>query len=62
MFAELWSILRHVKVVDVLDIFLVAAVVYFVLLLIKESRAYQLAWGMAFIAALFKRHCTGRSG
>lgn len=53
MFAEIWSILRHVKFVDVLDILLVAAVVYFVLLLIKESRAYQLAWGMAFIAALF---------
>ncbi len=51
--AEIWTILRHAHLADLLDILLIAFILYYCLLLIKETRAYQLAIGLGLVAALF---------
>lgn len=53
MLADLWDVLRHARLTDLLDVLLIAFVLYYFLLLIKETKAYQLAIGLGSIAALF---------
>ena len=53
MLANIWTILRHATVLDVLDICFIAVIIYYVLLLIKDTRAYQAAIGLLLIAALY---------
>lgn len=53
MWSEIWNNLRHVQLADVLDILLIAFIIYTFLLLIKETRAHQLAWGLALITVIF---------
>ena len=53
MLANIWTILRHATVLDVLDICFIAVILYYVLLLIKDTRAYQAAIGLLLIAALY---------
>jgi len=52
MFNNITTILTHFTLTDALDILLVAFILYSFFLLIKESRAYQMAIGVAIIAAL----------
>lgn len=62
MFAEAWTILRHVGLLDVLDILLIAFMIYTVLLLIRDTKAYQAAVGLALIGALYLLTVWGRLG
>jgi len=53
MLANIWTILHHATVLDVLDICFIAVIIYYVLLLIKDTRAYQAAIGLLLIAVLY---------
>jgi len=53
MLSNIWMILRHATVLDVLDICFIAVIVYYVLLLIKDTRAYQATIGLLLIAVLY---------
>ncbi len=50
MFNNITTTLSHFTLTDALDILLVAFILYSFFLLIKESRAYQMAIGIAIIA------------
>lgn len=58
--ANVWNLLKHVTPLDVLDIIIIAVIIYSVLLLIKDTRAYQAALGMALIALLYLLTVYGR--
>jgi diadenylate cyclase len=60
MFADVWNILRHITVLDVLDICLIAFIIYYVLLLIKDTKAYQAAIGMGLIGVIYLLTVWGR--
>ena len=60
MFAEAWALLRHITVLDVLDILLIAFMIYYLLLLIRDTKAYQAAAGLALIGALYLLTVWGR--
>jgi len=60
MFADALTILRQITVLDVLDILLIAFMLYTVLLLIRDTKAYQAAVGLAFIGALYLLTSWGR--
>lgn len=62
MFAEAWAILRHVTLLDVVDILLIGFMIYYVLLLIRDTKAYQAAVGLALIGALYLLTVWGRLG
>ncbi|MBE3111403.1 MAG: TIGR00159 family protein, partial [Acidobacteria bacterium] len=62
MFADIWTILRQMTVLDVLDILLIAFMIYYVILLIKDTKAYQAAVGLALIGALYLLTVWGRLG
>jgi diadenylate cyclase len=62
MFADIWTILRQVTVLDVFDILLIAFMIYYVILLIKDTKAYQAAVGLALIGALYLLTVWGRLG
>jgi len=62
MFADIWTILRQITVVDVLDILLIAFMIYYVILLIRDTKAYHAAVGLAFIGALYLLTVWGRLG
>jgi len=53
MIAEAWTLIRHVTVLDVLDILLIAFMIYTVILLIRDTKAYQAAVGLALIGVLY---------
>ena len=53
MLTNVWNILRHATVLDVLDICFIAIIIYYVLLLIKDTRAYQATVGLLLIAILY---------
>jgi diadenylate cyclase len=60
MLANFWTILSHTTVLDILDICLIAFIIYYVLLLIKDTRAYQAAVGLLLIAAIYLLTVWGR--
>ncbi|HMA53286.1 MAG TPA: diadenylate cyclase CdaA [Acidobacteriota bacterium] len=60
MFAEAWTFLRGITVLDVLDILLIAFMIYYVLLLIRDTKAYQAAVGLALIGAMYMLTVWGR--
>jgi diadenylate cyclase len=62
MFAEVWAMVRQITVLDVLDILLIAFMIYYVLLLIRDTKAYQAAVGLALIGALYLLTVWGRLG
>jgi diadenylate cyclase len=62
MFAEAWAVLRHVTPLDVVDILLIGFMIYYVLLLIRDTKAYQAAVGLALIGALYLLTVWGRLG
>lgn len=53
MFTRSIFLLRHMTLGDILDILLVAVILYSIFLLIKETRAYQLAIGLTIVALLY---------
>ncbi len=60
MFTNIWEILRQVTVLDVLDICLLAFIIYYLLLLIKDTKAYQAAVGLILIAVVYLLTVWGR--
>ncbi len=62
MFADIWTIFRQITVLDVLDILLIAFMIYYVIVLIRDTKAYQAAVGLAFIGALYLLTVWGRLG
>ncbi len=62
MFADIGTIFRQVTVLDVLDILLIAFMIYYVILLIRDTKAYQAAVGLAFIGVLYLLTVWGRLG
>ena len=53
MFENIWIILRHMQFTDVLDILLVAFILYSIMILIKDTKAYQLATGIILVIFFF---------
>jgi diadenylate cyclase len=53
MLADAISTLRHAKLSDFLDVLLIAFILYSLVLLIKDTKAYQMAIGLAFVGILF---------
>ncbi len=53
MFASILQTLRHATLADVADILLVSVIIYNLLLLIRDTRAYQMAVGLFIIGVLF---------
>jgi diadenylate cyclase len=53
MFTDILNALTHINVVDVLDILLVAFILYSFFRLIKDTRAYQMAIGILIIGLLY---------
>lgn len=53
MLAEAWTLVRHITALDVLDILLIAFMIYTVILLIRDTKAYQAAVGLALIGILY---------
>jgi len=60
MFTSAWEILRHATLLDFLDICLLAFILYYLLLLIKDTKAYQAAVGLALIAVVYLLTVWGR--
>ncbi len=60
MFADAWNILRHITVLDVLDICFIAFLIYYVLLLVRDTRAYQAAIGIGLIGVIYLLTVWGR--
>jgi len=53
MLENIWIILRHMQFTDVLDILLVAFILYSIMVLIKDTKAYQLATGIILVIFFF---------
>lgn len=53
MFASILQTLRHATLADVADILLVSIIIYNLLLLIRDTRAYQMAVGLFIIGVLY---------
>lgn len=62
MLADIATILRQVTLLDVLDILLTALIIYYVLILIRDTKAYQAASGLALIGVLYLLTVWGRLG
>jgi diadenylate cyclase len=60
MFINIWDILKHATVLDFLDILLLAFIIYYLLLLIRDTKAYQAALGLALVAAVYLLTVWGR--
>lgn len=60
MFGEAWFALRQITVLDVLDILLIAVIIYTLILLIRDTKAYQAAIGLALIGGLYLLTVWGR--
>jgi len=53
MFTEILNALAHFTIADLVDILLVTLILYSLLRLIKDTRAYQMAIGIAIIGLLY---------
>jgi len=62
MFAEAWTILRQLTLLDVFDILLIAVMLYYILLLIRDTKAYQAAVGLGLVGVLYLLTVWGRLG
>jgi diadenylate cyclase len=62
MFADVGTILRQITWLDVLDILLIAFMIYYVIILIRDTKAYQAAVGLGFIGVLYLLTVWGRLG
>ena len=62
MFADIGTTLSQITWLDVLDILLIAFMIYYVIILIRDTKAYQAAVGLAFIGVLDLLTVWGRLG
>jgi diadenylate cyclase len=53
MLQNIYSALRHATLGDFLDVLLVAVILYSLFILIKDTKAYQMAIGLSLIGILF---------
>lgn len=53
MSANAWHALTHIKIVDILDILLIAIILYSFFRLIQDTKAYQMVVGLAVVALLY---------
>ncbi len=60
MIANALTIIRQITVLDVVDILLVAFMIYYILLLIRDTKAYPAAVGLALIGVLYLVTSWGR--
>ena len=60
MFAEAWTVVRQITVLDVFDILLIAFMIYTIILLIRDTKAYQAAVGLGLIGVLYLLTVWGR--
>jgi len=60
VFAEAWTVVRQITVLDVFDILLIAFMIYTVILLIRDTKAYQAAVGLGLIGGLYLLTVWGR--
>jgi diadenylate cyclase len=51
--ANVLTTLRHATLADILDIFLIAFILYSIFLIIKETKAYPMAIGLGLVGILF---------
>ena len=54
-FSNLWSIIRSMRFVDVIDIIIVAVIIYYAYKFIKNRRASRLAVGVVLLLVVFIR-------
>ena len=62
MFADIGTILSQITWLDVLDILLIAFMIYYVIILIRDTKAYQAAIGLALIGVLYLLTVWGHLG
>lgn len=60
MLANAWGLLSQITVLDVLDILIIAFLIYYAILLIKDTKAYQAAAGLGLIGGLYVLTVWGR--
>lgn len=53
MLENLVIILKHMQFTDILDILLLAFILYSIFVLIKDTRAYQVTWGILLVLFFF---------
>ncbi len=53
MLASIWEILSHATLFDFLDICLMAFIIYYVIILIRDTRAYHATLGLLFIGLIY---------
>ncbi len=53
MFANAWEILSHMTLLDFLDICLLAFIIYYLINLIRDTRAYQAAIGLLVVGLIY---------
>lgn len=53
MLDNLVIILKHMQFTDILDILLLAFILYSIFVLIKDTRAYQVTWGILLVLFFF---------
>ncbi|MDH7492425.1 MAG: diadenylate cyclase CdaA [Candidatus Saccharicenans sp.] len=53
MLENLLIIFRHMQFTDILDILLLAFILYSIFVLIKDTRAYQVTWGILLVLFFF---------
>jgi len=53
MLENLLVILKHMQLTDILDILLLAFILYSIFVLIKDTRAYQVTWGILLVLFFF---------
>ena len=60
MLANAWGLLSQITVLDALDILIIAFLIYYAILLIKDTKAYQAAAGLGLIGGLYLLTVWGR--
>lgn len=60
MLANAWGLLSQITVLDALDILIIAFLIYYAMLLIKDTKAYQAAAGLGLIGGLYLLTVWGR--
>lgn len=53
MFIEALNLLRHITILDIMDIVLIAIMIYSLMVMIKDTKAYQAALGMVLLALVY---------
>ncbi len=60
MFANIWEILSHITLPDILDIGLMAFIIYYLINLIRDTKAYHAAIGLLVVGLVYVSTVVGR--